>query len=140
EVASVAGHDHTAAVDATGQLESLLTALPVRRAQAISLLDAARAAAVRLPSLLARRDSLRAAAADASALTTVAATADLLREELLLAREKSVSLRDKAADVREARLEDIRFELASMLVDGDPCPVCGSLFHPDPSEVRGERV
>jgi exonuclease SbcC len=42
--------------------------------------------------------------------------------------------------VREARLEDITFELASMLVDGDPCPVCGSLFHPDPSEVRGERV
>ncbi|MCU1591906.1 MAG: hypothetical protein JWP11_3162, partial [Frankiales bacterium] len=117
-----------------------LAQLPMQRAGLVVALEEARAAAVRLPAVLARRASLEAAAADAAAMATTASAADQLREEILLAREKSVSLRDKAADVREARLEDIRFELASMLVDDDPCPVCGSLFHPDPSEVRGERV
>ena len=31
-------------------------------------------------------------------------------------------------------------ELAAHLVDGTPCPVCGALDHPDPSEVRAGRV
>jgi exonuclease SbcC len=117
-----------------------LAAVPGRRLELLAAVEGARLAAVRLPAVLARRDALHAAAADATALATATAVAGQLREEILLAREKALSLRDKAADVREARLEDIRSELASMLVDGDPCAVCGSLFHPDPCEVRGERV
>ncbi|MDT7572414.1 MAG: repair protein SbcC/Rad50, partial [Actinomycetota bacterium] len=122
------------------RLAAQLELLPARRRQLVERLDAARAAAIRLPVVQSKRDTLATALADADALVTREADTAQLREEILLAREKALSLRDKAADVREARLEDIRFELASMLVDGDPCPVCGSLFHPDPSEVRGERV
>jgi exonuclease SbcC len=128
------------AAAAVAELGRRLDLVPARRSRLLTALESARAAAVRLPAALARRDALLAATVDAAALSTVTGAADQLREEILLAREKAVSLRDKAADVREARLEAIRFELASMLVDGDPCPVCGSLFHPDPSEVRGERI
>jgi exonuclease SbcC len=132
--------DGDAAAAERARLSTRLVELPVQRQAVLADLTAARAASVALPAALARRGVLRTAIGDAEAMAAAADGAEQLREEILLAREKSVSLRDKAADVREARLEAIRFELASMLVDGDPCPVCGSLFHPDPSEVRGERV
>ena len=138
-----AGQARAEAARATAGLVDVaarLAAVPGRRLELLASVEGARLAAVRLPALLARGDALHAAAADATALAATTAVAGQLREEILLAREKALSLRDKAADVREARLEDIRSELASMLVDGDPCAVCGSLFHPDPCEVRGERV
>ncbi|MBK5305483.1 MAG: SMC family ATPase [Frankiaceae bacterium] len=138
--ALAAAREGADAVAAGDVLAQRLKELPAMRERLVASLDAARAAAVRLPAARAQREGLQSAAADAAALATLTAAGDQLREEILLAREKAVSLRDKAADVREGRLEHIRFELASMLVDGDPCPVCGSLFHPDPSEVRGERV
>ena len=138
--ARLASDEAAAAAEATAAVAHRLEQLPLLRTTLVAALEDARAAAVRLPSVLARREALLAAAADATAVSAASSAADQLRDEILLAREKAVSLRDKAADVREARLEAIRFELASMLVDGDPCPVCGSLFHPDPSEVRGERV
>ncbi len=122
------------------RLVESLTTLPVRRRQLIDRVAAGRAAAVRRPAALAEQLGLREAVADEQALTELEATLGQLREELLLARESAVALRDKAADVREARLDDVRFELASMLVAGDPCAVCGATFHPEPSQVRGERV
>jgi exonuclease SbcC len=139
-VALAVAQEGEAAAAAVLLLVRRLEALPARRAASVAAIEAARAAALRLPVLETRREAVTAALADARALAVTGAAAAQLREEILLAREKALSLRDKAADVREARLEDIRFELASMLVDDDPCPVCGSLFHPDPSEVRGERV
>jgi exonuclease SbcC len=141
EQASVsAAQDNESAVAAIDGLARRIAEIPMQRTTLIAAVEEARGALARLPVVQARRDALLASAADTAALATVIAAAEQLRDELLLGREKAVSLRDKAADVREARLEAIRFELASMLVDGDPCPVCGSLFHPDPSEVRGERV
>src|SRR4051812_44704530 len=138
--ALVAEREAAQATAARAAADERLAALPVARERCVLLLDQARAAAVALPTVVARRELLERQAADGRSLSVLTATVEQLRDEVLLAREKAVSLRDKAADVREARLEAIRFELASMLVDGDPCPVCGSLFHPDPSEVRGERV
>jgi exonuclease SbcC len=132
-----------AAVTAEAELQAVgmeLSQVPAtREARRAQVVDG-RAAAARLPAAQAELTRLVGAAAAEAGLARLLADAASLREELLFARERAVSLRDKAADVREARLDDVRFELASMLVDGDPCAVCGSTTHPDPSEVRGERV
>lgn len=122
------------------QVGGQLASLPARLRQLSERVLCARAAAVRLPAARAQQVALREAVADEIAAGTLDADLGQLREELLLARESAVGLRDKAAEVREARLDDVRFELASMLVEGDPCAVCGSTSHPDPSQVRGERV
>ena len=137
---AVARADHVREVGHAVAVTALLGALPDRCRLLADRVRTARAAAVRLPAAQAERAGLRDAVAADRARGLLVTTTGQLREELLLARESAVALRDKAADVREARLDDVRFELASMLVEGDPCAVCGSTFHPEPSEVRGQRV
>ena len=41
-----------------------------------------------------------------------------------------------AADVQRARIEGIAGELATRLVPGDPCSVCGGTEHPRPARLR----
>ena len=53
---------------------------------------------------------------------------------------RTADLRDLALRLREARIDGMRAELAATLVDGAPCPVCGSLDHPELCELRGDRV
>ena len=102
--------------------------------------DQARDAAAKLPSVQASADLHRRAADDADAL--VEAQTDKRRQEqaYLTARMRTADLRDLALRLREARIDGMRAELAATLVDGAPCPVCGSLDHPELCELRGDRV
>jgi exonuclease SbcC len=58
----------------------------------------------------------------------------------LTAREQAVALKEEAQRLRDQRFANMRFELAALLADDDECPVCGSLDHPNPCELTGERV
>ncbi|MGZ6792974.1 MAG: SbcC/MukB-like Walker B domain-containing protein, partial [Mycobacteriales bacterium] len=47
---------------------------------------------------------------------------------------------EKAADLRAASVNSMIARLAFALEDDTPCPVCGSLAHPDPSLLQDEGV
>ncbi len=58
-----------------------------------------------------------------------------LRVSEVLGRKNEAE--DKLEDSRALREANIAGELASNLVDGKPCPVCGSVHHPSPASVEG---
>jgi exonuclease SbcC len=77
----------------------------------------------------------RLSAARASAALAVALTADL---DAARAVEKTMSTANKGAanrydELLTRRLDGHAAELASTLVDGEPCAVCGSTEHPNPT-------
>ena len=117
-----------------------LDELPDRLARAQTAVEQARAAAVRLPATSAELARLKVAVADGVARAGALAERATVQAALLAARERAVALQERAQQVREARFDAMVYELAATLVRGEPCFVCGSLEHPDPSEVQGERV
>jgi exonuclease SbcC len=110
------------------------------RPQAAQARDGASQAAAALPQAQAAADAARRIAADSAALVKDRATWDRVREKYLAASEKANKSRAAALDVREARIDGMRAELAATMTDGTPCPVCGSLEHPDPVEPTFEPV
>ena len=122
------------------------------------------AAAERLDALPAALDGVAAALSaaeiaaaaepgetDRLARTTTArdAALDLARQEIelvgVLARESAAlgavqTALATTAQLLEARLAGNAADLASKLIDGEPCAVCGALEHPSPAGWDGEPV
>ncbi len=125
--------DLTAAAAAAAQREQA-------RPQALLARDAAGQAAAELPAARATGDAARRIATDAAALVKERAARDRLHAKYVAAQDKANKSRTAALDVREARIDGMRAELAATMTDGSPCPVCGSLDHPDPVEPTFEPV
>ena len=102
--------------------------------------DQAREAAERLPAAAAEADRHERAAADMASLLQARADKADQSQAYITAKIEHAGLMNEAARLRMARIDGMRAELAAALVNGTPCPVCGSLDHPELCEIQGERV
>jgi len=108
--------------------------------EAAAARDAAVRAATELPAAQSAAKAARGMAADSAALVGQRAERDRMHEAHLTARETVLRLQAEVLQIREARIDGMRAELAASMTDGSPCPVCGSLDHPDPVEPTFEPV
>ena len=138
-----AGCARAAAAALAAQIAATQAAATARREQRPTLSirrDQAREAAERLPGVQAEANRYHRAAEDMAALVQARADVAQQSEAYLAAKVEQNELLSEAWRLRMARFDGMRAELAAALVDGAPCPVCGSLDHPELCELQGERV
>lgn len=91
-------------------------------------------------ALRAARDERRRRRAAAAEAETLAVTAAAAEAAYAAAAEAAAHAATGVAALLRRRLEGYAGELSSALVDGAPCPVCGSAEHPHPAPAGDEPV
>ena len=117
-----------------------LEARPARHAELETALETARQAENRLPQARVDRDAAlarRDAAMRAEALDTRLAAS---KQAVVEATKAVESAKAHAAAQHRAWLEATAGSIVAELVDGEPCPVCGSPEHPAPADPEAGSV
>lgn len=115
------------------ELELSLGAQPGEIADAAAAVREARAAAARLPLVLAETERLTSLQEAARRAELVGLELAAVRTDVLAATGTAQQARETYLDLREARINGMAGELAGQLASGCSCPVCGSATHPAPA-------
>ncbi|MEO8518899.1 MAG: SbcC/MukB-like Walker B domain-containing protein, partial [Dermatophilaceae bacterium] len=107
-------------------------ALAHRAASAVTR-DAGRTALAELPGFQARHKSLTRVQQLLTDQKRSAANLETLQHAVDSADRLWLDARERLLDLRERRLAGMAAELATGLLPGGPCPVCGSSAHPMPA-------
>lgn len=148
EAALTEGETHVRDTSAeAARLETDIVALDAQRAQVPAELarleaelEAEREAAARRDPARVRRDetaSRLAAAEEAERLAAAQREAEIAHRDAAAAAATAGAA---VARLLQRRLDGYAGELATTLVDGDPCAVCGSTAHPSPAAPADEPV
>ncbi|WP_127782203.1 SMC family ATPase [Rhodococcus sp. X156] len=142
DVAALAGlrTEIDTATAALEQLRQQLEALPGAIETAEQHLGQTRRAADAVPALAAQRTRAAEAAQAAGTLEKVRLQAAEARQAQLHAIEAHQEAKQDWLNLRERRLDGMAAELASTLLPGEPCAVCGSAEHPAPATAGEQRV
>lgn len=103
-------------------------------------LNEAKSAADRLSGLTDAAASACERAEAAAGLRALMPEHSSATETLRSTSETTIERRTEELDLRHRYLEGIAAVLAGELVDGSPCPVCGSAEHPSPAEPADDAV
>ncbi|GAT72047.1 nuclease sbcCD subunit C [Microbacterium sp. HM58-2] len=114
--------------------EAERTALPAQVASLTAERDEARRRADRVPDLTASRAAAEARRAGAEEVARLGAEQEAAERNLLAATDAHSEVQSALARLRKRRLEGFAGELATGLLEGEACPVCGSVEHPAPAE------
>ncbi|MGO2745624.1 AAA family ATPase [Microbacterium sp.] len=108
--------------------------LPARLSELTEQRDAARRQADRIDDLARALASAQSRREAAVAVVTISGDLETAERKLVETSTASADAQTALAHVRRRRLEGFAGELASALVSGEPCAVCGSTSHPAPAE------
>ncbi|MDQ0841330.1 SMC family ATPase [Streptomyces sp. V1I6] len=103
-------------------------------------ITAAQEAATRAEHLAGRLEPARERLRAAQERDDLAARADKAAERLRTLHERANEAKAAWLDLKERRLQGIATELASALVPGEACAVCGSVDHPAPARAGAGHV
>lgn len=114
-------------------MDGRISLLPQEIAGVRERLEEASTAAVRLPDLKSTLDAAAELAEDAAWLPATEKALASASEKHRRAVDAHQHARETVLDVRQRRLDGMASELASRLITGRPCPVCGADKHPQPA-------
>ena len=120
--------------------EEALAALPQDEDQLRTGLAAARRARSHLPALELAHERAAARLEAHERLAEVAERLETAAGAVEQARTGALAARDRAHRLRRQWISATAAGLVGELVEGEPCPVCGSPDHPAPAEVGTEAV